>query len=79
VVVNLPQGGLATVRVIDSQNNEIRTLYAGILPAGTQTFTWDGKTTEGLVAPPGHYFVEIKSGTDVMRQELHLEQATSPQ
>ncbi len=77
VVINLPQGGLATVRVVDSQNNEVEILYAGILPAGMQTFTWDGKTAQGIVAPPGHYFVEIKSGEDVMRQEIHLEKDPS--
>ncbi len=77
VMVNLPQGGLATVRVVDSQDNDIRLLYAGILPAGQQTFTWDGKTAQGALAPPGHYFVEIKSGADVLRQEIHLQQDSS--
>lgn len=79
VLVNLPQGGLATVRIVDTQDKEIRALYAGILPAGQQTFTWDGKTGQGVAAPPGRYYVEIKSGSDVMRQEIHLKQDPTPQ
>jgi hypothetical protein len=78
VVVDLPQGGLATVRVIDGLDNEVGILYAGILPAGRKTFTWDGKTEQGVVATPGRYFVEIKSGKDVMRQEIRLGPAQAP-
>jgi hypothetical protein len=73
VVVNLPQSALATVRVYDHLGNEIRMLYAGILPQGKRTFAWDGKDEAGLVAPPGVYTIEVKSGEKVMRQEVHVE------
>jgi hypothetical protein len=73
VVVDLPQSALATVRVYDKSNIEIRLLFAGILPQGQRTFAWDGKDEAGLVAPPGVYFIEIKSGEKVMRQEVHVE------
>ena len=73
VVVDLPQSALATVRVYDKGNIEIRLLFAGILPQGQKTFTWDGKSEEGLVTPPGVYTIEVKSGETVQRQEVHVE------
>jgi hypothetical protein len=73
VVVDLPQSALATVRVYDNLNNEIRMLFAGILPQGKKTFAWDGKDEAGLVAPPGVYVIEVKSGENVMRQEVRVQ------
>lgn len=73
VVVDFPQSSLATVRVYDEQGNEVKTLFAGILPQGKKTFTWDGKNSVGLVTPPGDYYIEVKSGEKVTRQEVHVE------
>jgi len=72
-VVDLATPGLVTVRVLDGANIEIRTLYAGPLPAGKRTFTWDGKTDRGALSPAGTYFIEVKSGLKVMRQEVRVE------
>lgn len=73
VVVNQRQAGLVTVRVVDAQDNLIRTLYAGILKPGNPSFTWDGKTERGVLAPAGRYFVEVKSGKDLIRKEVKVE------
>ena len=73
VVVEPTVPSLATVRVLDGGNHELKTLYAGIIPAGRRTFTWDGKTTNGVVAPAGTYYIEVKSGQKVMRQEVKVE------
>ena len=73
VVVEPSQPGLATVRVFDKGNKEIRTLFAGIIPAGQKIFTWDGKTDNGTVAPAGTYFIEVKSGAKAMRKEVKVE------
>ena len=73
IVVEPTSPSLATVRVLDGANHELKTLFAGIIPAGRRTFTWDGKTTQGTVAPAGTYFIEVKSGEKVMRQEVKVE------
>jgi flagellar hook assembly protein FlgD len=72
VVVSNPQEGLVTVKVADSQGNEIRVLYAGILPAGEHNFTWDGKGESGQVASPGVYDLVVTSGTKVLHQKVRL-------
>ena len=72
VVVANPHPGLVTVRVLDGQNREIRLLYAGILPVGQRTFTWDGKVSDGRLVSPGGYYLEVTSGVKVMRQEVHV-------
>ena len=71
VVVN-QRPGLVTVRVLDIQSAEILLLYAGILPQGQRTFTWNGKASDGKRAPPGKYYLEVTSGEKVMRQELNI-------
>lgn len=73
VVVEPTAAGLVTVRVYDSQNSEVRTLFAGIVPVGQRTFTWDGKTDSGAVAPAGTYFIEVKSGENVMRRQVQVQ------
>ncbi len=72
VVVTHPQQGLVTVKVMDPQEKEMRILFAGILPAGKRTFTWDGKDMNGSVASPGTYYLVVTSGSKVLRQEVHL-------
>ena len=78
VVVAQATPGLVTVKVKDNLNTEVRTLYAGILPAGNKTFTWDGKTDIGAVAPAGTYFIEVKSGQNLMKREVHIEGDGTP-
>jgi hypothetical protein len=72
VVVDNPQPGLVTVKVKDSSGSEVNTLYAGILPSGQKTFTWDGKAGNGLVAHPGTYYLEVTSGAHILRKKIHL-------
>jgi hypothetical protein len=65
--------GLVTVKVKDNLGTEVRTLFAGIMPQGNQTIPWDGKTENGALAPAGTYFIEVKSGGNVQRKEVHLQ------
>jgi hypothetical protein len=78
VVVENRQSGLATVKVFDAGHSAVRLIYAGILPSGKQTFIWDGSTDQGVVAPPGVYYVEVKSGSQVLRKEIHVEPDHTP-
>jgi flagellar hook assembly protein FlgD len=62
-----------TVQVLDRQNTGVRKLYAGDLPVGSRSFIWDGKTEKEEEVPPGAYFIEVRSGQDVIRHEIHVE------
>ena len=73
VVVNPKTPGLVTVQVLDKSGSEIRALYAGIIPAGRRVFNWDGKREDGMLASPGVYVIEVRSGSEVMRQEVTVE------
>ncbi len=72
--VDMPQSGLATVKVFDPAGNVIRILFAGILPSGPQTFIWDGKTNQGLTSSPGLYTIEVRSGQTLMKKQVKLQQ-----
>lgn len=78
VVVDNPQEGLATVKVFDSSHNLVRRLYTGILPAGKQTLTWDGRTDQGGTAPPGTYRLEVQSGDNMIRSTVHVKAGDNP-
>ncbi len=78
VVVGLHQSGVVTVRVLDQGNNEIRLLGTNILPAGQQTFTWDGLKQNGQLAPPGTYYVEVKSSAGTLRKKIKIEPPENP-
>jgi len=75
VVVNLPQTGLVTVRAVNGQGEAVRTLYVGLLPAGQKTFTWDGKTDKGSVAPKGDYFIQVQSGQTILKEPVQVQGA----
>jgi hypothetical protein len=78
VVLDQAAAGLVTVKVVDNLNTDVRTLYAGILPEGKRTFKWDGKTDVGAVAPAGTYYIEVKSGQNVMKQKVNVEGDGTP-
>ncbi|EXF95386.1 flagellar basal body rod modification protein FlgD [Pseudomonas fluorescens HK44] len=44
-----------TVKISDSSGNVIRTLNLGTQPAGSASFSWDGKDSSGALVPAGTY------------------------
>ncbi len=54
-----------TAIVSDKSGTPVRTIELGGLKAGVHTFSWDGKMTDGSVAPDNSYTVSIaaSSGT----------------
>lgn len=78
VKVELPQIGLVTVKVLDSSQKPIRVLFAGIVPAGQRTFTWDGRSDSGAISPAGVYTLQVQSGHSVIRRNVLLENASRP-
>ncbi len=51
--------GAVSARVFDSNGKPMATLFEGQEPAGSFTFTWNGKTAAGAAAPSGTYFVAV--------------------
>ena len=52
----------AVISILDSQNNVVAT-QSTTLTAGSQAYTWNGKTSAGLTAPDGNYSIKV-SATD---------------
>jgi flagellar basal-body rod modification protein FlgD len=61
--LNASKGGTGTITIKDTKGNVV---YSGTktLTAGDQTYSWDGKTSTGSVAPEGEYVITV-DGTDV--------------
>lgn len=49
------------VSVVDHAGQTIATLNLGALPAGVQTFTWNGMTSSGKPATPGSYTFNVSA------------------
>lgn len=65
-------GASATIK--DANGNVIDTVDLGALSAGVHTFSWDGKQTDGSVAPDGKYSVAIAASngnTQLVAQPLN--------
>jgi flagellar basal-body rod modification protein FlgD len=53
-----PRAGQATITITNSSGSVVATNNVA-LQAGAQTFTWDGRTSTGLVAPEGDYTITV--------------------
>lgn len=72
-----PQKQEASIRlaIYDLLGREIQTLFLGKLPAGSYTFSWDGRSKAGQQVPPGLYFSVLESGQQrVVRRLIYLPQ-----
>lgn len=49
------------ISITDGSGKVVRSFDLGALQAGTQSFTWDGKLSDGSQAPQGAYTVSIKA------------------
>ena len=64
----------ATATIKDAGGSVINTVDLGALSAGVHTFSWDGKLTDGSVAPDGKYSVAIAASngnTQLVAQPLN--------
>jgi len=69
-----------TVTVIGPDGRVVRTIHLGSEQAGTQTFTWDGKTDAGGAAADGTYMFRVSAvqgGKPVNAQTLGYGQVQS--
>lgn len=57
----LPQAGLARLRVADAGGRWVRTLVDGTAQAGTHAIEWDGANDRGESLPAGTYFYQLST------------------
>jgi hypothetical protein len=73
---NLATPATVTWTIRDAANNVLVTHLAdAALPAGTQSWTWDGRNAEGALLPVGTYtsFVAASDGTRAISQAIKVE------
>lgn len=58
----LPAGGPVRLAIHDVAGRAVRTLDAGVLPAGVHDVAWDGRDDAGLAVPPGVYLARLAAG-----------------
>ena len=61
-----------TVRVLDTSNKVLRTLYDNNLNKGDWMFTWDGMSEKGIACKSGTYYIEVQSGDKSYRRKIGL-------
>ena len=61
-----------TVRVLNPHGIQVAFLYEGPVASGKWTFTWNGKISDGGLAPPGYYQIEMKSGNQTQRRNVRI-------
>jgi hypothetical protein len=65
----LPAPGRVELVVRDPAGREVRSLAAGMRPAGPQTLTWDGADATGRPVAAGIYFLHLRAGeTEALRR-----------
>jgi flagellar hook assembly protein FlgD len=57
---DLPAPGVVTIDIFDDNGNQVRTIQQ-MANAGLDHINWDGLGDDGLLAPPGTYFFEVRA------------------
>ena len=68
----LPRTAWVELAVFDAGGRRVRSVHAGLLPAGTTQLRWDGRTDTGHPAPTGAYFVRMLASGQAIKQRLVL-------
>lgn len=69
---DLPTAQRVRLAIFDVAGRRVRRLADGDLPAGPQTFTWDGRDDAGREAATGSYLAELRAGAGAARVKLML-------
>ena len=56
--LNAPRAGQATITITNSSGSVVATSNVA-LQAGAQSYTWDGRTSNGVLAPEGDYTITV--------------------
>ncbi len=58
--------------VFDVRGVRMRTLYKGVMQAGSHELAWNGRTDDGATAAAGSYFCRLATGTSFYTQKMIL-------
>ena len=72
VRLRVHQAGPARLELFDARGRQLRVLVQGTLPAGEQTFQWDGRDSQGVLQSSGMYFVRLTSVDGATTRKLVL-------
>ena len=67
---SLDAASTVRVEVWDVSGRVVRTLGAGMMPAGPQQLTWDGRFADGRIAGTGLYLVRVQAGDRVLSAKV---------
>ena len=70
--VTLGRSEWVELSVFDAGGRRVRTVHAGVLPAGTTRLVWDGRGDGGRPAPAGAYWMRALAGGASQRQRMIL-------
>ena len=70
--VTLGRSAWVELSVFDAGGRRVRTVHAGVLPAGTTRLVWDGRTDGGRPAAAGAYWMRALAGGASQRQRMLL-------
>ncbi len=62
IPLSLERPSQVRIDILNSQGQQICSLYHGSLTQGQHTFTWEGRTDQRVEAASGKYLVRIKCG-----------------
>lgn len=68
----LPTAGKVEVTVFDAGGRRVRTLVNGMMPAGTQAITWDGRDDANHELGSGVYYYTVRAGADTSSRKMML-------
>ena len=69
---SLPREGQARLAVYNVAGQLVRTLHDGVLPAGSQSVSWDGRNQAGRSVPGGVYFYRLSTGDRTLTHKTVL-------
>jgi hypothetical protein len=70
IAFDLPAAGTVLLAVYDLQGARIRTLVDGALPAGRNSFVWEGGDDDGHPIASGTYIVRLRAGPWVDQEKV---------
>ena len=70
--IELPELGVATLRIYNIQGQLVRELLNGYRNAGQHTLVWDGRDDYGKVAASGTYFLHLETATKKLASKMLL-------
>jgi len=59
--LSLPEAGPVRVELFDPQGRRVRTIFDDVLPAGVQSFAWNGRNDGGVKLGSGVYWIHSSS------------------